>query len=129
VTVPAEGLKLSFDHYVLTESGFDGGNVQYSVNGSQWQIVPATAFAYNAYNTTLASSATNDNPLAGQPGFSGSDEGGSSGSWGRSIVNLSALSGVTAGAKVKLRFASGNDGCGAPLGWIVDDVNVYSCKP
>ncbi|MDC8770231.1 M4 family metallopeptidase [Roseateles albus] len=134
VTVPADGLKLSFDHFVLTEPGFDGGNVQYSVNGAAWKVVPATAFVYNGYNAVLTSVADgNDDPLAGQPGFSGNDLSpigtAAGGSWGRSIVDLSKLTGVATGAKVKLRFASGNDGCGAPLGWIVDDVNVYSCKP
>ncbi|MCV2360723.1 M4 family metallopeptidase [Paucibacter sp. TC2R-5] len=131
VTVPANGAKLSFDHYVATEAGYDGGNIKYSVNGGAWTVVPASAFIYNPYNMAamLSPADGSDSPLAGEPGFSGTDGGQLAGSWGRSIVNLSALSGVTTGAKVKLRFEAANDGCGGAIGWFLDDVMVYSCKP
>jgi Zn-dependent metalloprotease len=130
ITIPAGATttRLTFDHWVATEGGFDGGNVKISVNGGAWQVVKAADFVYNPYNTTLATAAQgNDNPMAGQPAFSGSDGGSVSGSWGRSIVNVGAY--AVAGDKVKLRFELGNDGCGGTFGWYLDDVSVYQCKP
>ena len=130
ITLPvgATTLRLTFDHWVATEAGYDGGNVKVSVNGGAWKLVAAADFLYNPYNATLLTAAGgNSNPLAGQPGFSGSDSGSVSGSWGRSIVNLGAY--AQPGDKVKLRFELGNDGCGGSFGWYLDDVMVYRCTP
>jgi bacillopeptidase F (M6 metalloprotease family) len=126
ITVPANGTKLTFDHYVATETGWDGGNIKISVNGGAWSAVPAAAFVYNPYNMTMKTVAEgSDSPLAGQPGFSGTDAGSVAGSWGRSIVSFSGI--ANAGDKVKLRFESANDGCGGVTGWYLDDVMLYSC--
>ena len=127
-TIPAGATapRLTFDHWVATETSFDGGNVKISVNGGAWQLVAAGNFIYNPYNTTLTTAAGgNTNPLAGQPAFSGTDAGSVSGSWGRSMVNLAPY--ATAGDRVKLRFEMGNDGCGGSVGWYLDDVMVYQC--
>ena len=32
--------RLTFDHYVATEAGYDGGNVKYSVNGDDFAVDP-----------------------------------------------------------------------------------------
>ena len=130
ITIPAgtTALRLTFDHWVATEAGWDGGNVKISVNGGAWQLVKAADFVYNPYNTTLNTAAQgNSNPLAGQPAFSGGDGGSVGGSWGRSIVNLAPY--ATANDKIKLRFELGNDGCGGSFGWYLDDVMVYRCTP
>ncbi len=130
VTLPAGTTvpRLSFDHWVATESGYDGGNVKISVNNGAWVLVKASDFVYNPYNTTLATAASgNTNPMAGQAAFSGSNPGTISGSWGRSIVNLAPY--AVAGDKVRLRFEMGTDGCGGTYGWYLDDVSVYSCTP
>lgn len=130
VTIPAgvTGARLTFDHWVATEAGWDGGNVKISVNGGAWQLVKAADFIYNPYNTTLITAGGgNTNPLAGQPAFTGGDAGSVSGSWGRSIVNLAPY--ATANDKIKLRFEFGNDGCGGAFGWYLDDVMVYRCTP
>ena len=130
VTIPAGTTmpRLSFDHWVATEAGYDGGNVKISVNGGAWQLVKGVDFVYNPYNTTLTSAAGgNTNPLAGQAAFSGTNPGTVSGSWGRSIVNLAPY--ATANDVVKLRFEMGTDGCGGTYGWYVDDVSVYRCTP
>ena len=130
ITIPAGATtpRMTFDHWVSTEAGFDGGNLKISVNGGAWVLVKAADFIYNPYNTTLSTAAAgNTNPLAGQPAFSGSDGGSVSGSWGRSIVNLAPY--AVGNDKVKLRFELGNDGCGGTFGWYVDDVMVYQCKP
>ena len=129
ITIPAGTpvARFSFDHWLATESGWDGGNVKISVNGGAWQLVQAADFAYNPYNTTLETGAAgNSNPLAGQPAFTGTDDGSVTGSWGRSIINLAAY--AVAGDKIKLRFELGQDGCGGNVGWYVDDVTVYRCS-
>ncbi|MBC7942170.1 MAG: M4 family metallopeptidase [Chitinophagaceae bacterium] len=129
ITVPAGAApRVTFDHWIATEPGYDGGNLKISVNGGAWQLVSAANFIYNPYNATLITAAAgNDNPLAGQAAFSGSDGGSVSGSWGRSIVNLAPY--ATANDKVKLRFEMSNDGCGGNVGWYLDDVRVYRCQP
>lgn len=122
------GTRLAFDHYVSTETGWDGGNLKISINGGPYTVVPSSAYTYNPYNTTLQSAAAgNTNPLAGQSAFSGTDGGSLSGSWGQSQVNLSSL-GVVPGDTIRLRYNMGMDGCNGNDGWYVDDVNVYTCS-
>jgi hypothetical protein len=119
--------RLTFEHYVATEAGFDGGNLSLSINGGSYQLVPASAYLFNPYNTTLVTAAGgNTNPLAGQPAFSGTDGGSPFGTWGQSQINLAAL-GVKPGDNIKLRFDFGRDGCGGNDGWYVDDVKVQVC--
>lgn len=121
-------LRMTFDHFVATESTWDGGNVKVSVNGGAWQVVAAADFVYNAYNTSLLTLAQqNSNPMAGEPAFSGTDAGSVTGSWGRSIINLAPY--AKSGDKVRIRFELGNDGCGGVTGWYLDDINVYRCTP
>ena len=129
ITIPAGATpKLTFDHWMASEVGFDGGNVKISVNGGAWQLLKAVDFIYNAYNTALTTAAAgNTNPMAGEPAFSGADGGSVTGSWGRSIVNLAPYAVAT--DKVRLRFDLGTDGCGGTFGWYLDDVMVYQCKP
>ncbi len=42
ITMPAGGIapRLTFEHYVATEAGFDGGNVKISVNGGDFELDP-----------------------------------------------------------------------------------------
>lgn len=123
------GINLAFEHYVSTEYRWDGGNVKYKLNGSDWQLLPTAAFTTNSYNTTLNTSSTgSDNPLAGQEAFTGSDDGSVGGSWGRSVVNLSSLA-LMAEDTLRLRWEMGTDGCNGRIGWYVDDVRIYSCQP
>ena len=128
ITIPrgaAVARKLSFDHYVATELGFDGGNVKYRTGGP-WKVIPASAYTFNAPDQLATAAEGNTNPMAGEPGFTGTDGGEVTGSWGTSRVDLSAL-GVGAGDKLKLRFDIGRDGCGGIDGWYVDDVTVTVC--
>ena len=129
ILIPASSSpRVSFDHYFATEAGFDGGNVKVSVNGGAFEVIPTAAFTFNPYNGTLATAAAgNTNPLAGQPGFSGTDGGELFGSWGTSQIQLSAV-GVDPGDTIKLRFDFGRDGCGGNDGWYVDDVQVVACR-
>lgn len=131
IELPGAGQKaprLTFDHYVATEAGYDGGNLKISVNGGAFSLVPSDAFVFNPYNTTMAAAPGNTSPLAGEAGFSGTDGGKTSGSWGQSQVDLSMI-GAKPGDTVVLRFDIGRDGCGGVEGWYVDDVTVSTCKP
>lgn len=118
-----DGAVLTFDHWVATEAGWDGGNLKVSVNGGPFQLVSAGSFLHNPYNDTLEGSGST-NPLAGQAAFSGSDEGSVSGSWGQSQVDLAAY--AASGDAVVLRFDLGVDGCNGLIGWYLDTVRVCS---
>lgn len=115
---------LTFDHYVTSETGFDGGNLRISVDGGAWTLVPAADYTYNPYNMTLVTAgAGNTDPLAGQTAFSGTDGGTVFGSWGQSQIRLASS---LAGHTIQLRWDFGTDGCaGALYGWFVDDVRLY----
>lgn len=121
--------ELSFNHYIATETGWDGGNLRYKLPGTRWLQVLASAFTTNPYNSTLQTTDDgNDNPLAGQEAFTGSDGGSNNGSWGQSTINLSSL-GVAPDSTVQLRWQLGTDGCnGTDIGWFVDEITIYNCS-
>jgi Zn-dependent metalloprotease len=119
---------LTFDHYVATEFGYDGGNVKISINAGAFTPIPTAAYAFNEPNTALAPAPGNTSPMAGEDGFTGTDGGEVTGSWGTSFVNLAAA-GVKAGDQVRFRFDYGRDGCGGLDGWYVDNVKVTNCEP
>jgi Zn-dependent metalloprotease len=120
--------RLTFEHYAATEAGWDGGNLKISINGGAYTLVPSSAYTFNAYNTTLQTTAAgNTNPLAGQPAFSGTDGGSLFGSWGQSQIDLIKL-GVKPGDNIQLRYEFGMDGCTGNDGWYVDNVTVAACN-
>jgi Zn-dependent metalloprotease len=126
----AEGMnpRLSFRHYVATELGFDGGTVQISKDGgTTFTTVPAAAYTFNAPSHFSTEAEGNTNPLAGQDGFTGTDGGKVTGSWGESQVALTKA-GVAPGDTIKLRLAVGRDGCGGNDGWYVDDIKIALCE-
>jgi hypothetical protein len=119
------GTRLSFEHRIASEFGYDGGQIMVSVDGGAFVVVPDTAFVFNSYNNTLTVASTN--PRAGQKAFTGTDDMTNylEASWGTSIVDLKDI--AAPGQTVKLRWAFSNDNCGgAPYyGWYVDNVSVY----
>src|SRR3954447_13304964 len=122
--------RLSFDHSVETEIGFDGGLVQVSKdNGTTWIDVPASAYDFNGPTVLATTAAGSTNPLQGKAGFTGTDGGKTQSDWGTSIIDLSdpALA-VANGSTIKVLFAIGRDGCGGVIGWYVDNVKAGACK-
>jgi hypothetical protein len=113
---------LVFDHYVATEERLDGGNLKISVNGGAFVPVPYEAFLFNPYNGALLPAQWNDNPMAGERVFAGTDETTYRGSWGQSQVDLSGL--ARGGDSIILRFDFGTDGCNGQDGWYVDNVRL-----
>ena len=102
-----------FEHYGGTF--YDGGVVEYSVNGRPWTDAGAL-FTDNGYNATLATDFRN--PLAGRRAFGGFTYG-----YYSSRMNLSSF----AGQNVRVRFRIGADVEVAGGGWAIDDVRIYNC--
>lgn len=142
ITIADDASFLSFTHLMQSESGFDGGNLKYSVDGGAFAIVPAEAFTYNGHSAAFADGplapglpadptgllgGNNTSPLAGEAAWTGSDQGEATGSWGTTVVDIAAL-GAAKGSKVKFRWEFGQDGCGGNLGWFVDDTQVFYCS-
>jgi hypothetical protein len=113
-----------FDHYIATEPGFDGGNIKISINGGPFNLVPAEAFRFNPYNTTLEAPVESTNPLAGEPAFSGLNEPFRRGSWGQSQLQLEGI--ASPGDSLRLRFDFGVDGCTGYDGWYIDNLKVLA---
>lgn len=129
ITIPNQltgTFEMTFMHYVSTEESWDGANIKYSLDGGSWTLIPGSAFTANAYNGTI-NSGGNDNPMAGEQAFTGSDGGSTSGSWGRSYIDLSVL-GVTTNSTIQFRWEMGTDGCNGREGWYLDDISVYNCE-
>jgi Ca2+-binding RTX toxin-like protein len=120
--------RMSFEHYVATEAGWDGGNLKVSINGGDFGVPPDAAYTFNSYNVPNLNTAaqSNTNPLAGEDGWTGTDGGELTSSWGESQLNLASL-GVVPGDTIVLRFDFGMDGCTGVDGWYVDNVHVYLC--
>lgn len=136
VTIPSAGAspRLSFDHYVATEGGFDGGLVQFRTSGGAWTTVPTAAYVFNGpqpFELSYRFKGDNTNPLSGLAqevdGFTGTDPGAARGSWGTSIIDLSKAKLPTSGT-VEFRFGIGRDGCGGIDGWYVDNVKFQVCE-
>lgn len=117
---------LTFDHYYAVQKDYDGGFLFVSRNGGNFVLVQDQHFLFNGYDGQLQSSFNNDNPLAGQRAFTGADFNSTSGTWGRSIVDLAAV-GVEPGDDIRLRWTMSHDGCDGWLGWFLDDVQVGFC--
>lgn len=121
---------LRFNHAFSYEYGLyqgalvyvDGGVVEYSIdNGRTWLDAKALFSAGQNYKGKLWDLAyPGRNPLHGRSAFLAD-----SGGYVSTRYNLSSLAGKT----VLLRFRSGTDYTGSLLGWIIDDVTVYTCLP
>ncbi len=124
VTLPslATPAYLYFNHFFDFEvanvgnTAYDGGLLEYSLNGSTWVDAVTLGSAGQAYNYTL--SATSGNPLGGRQAFSGTSQG-----MVASRYDLSSL----AGQSVKFRWRTGSDTGTQYSGWMVDDVRIYTC--
>lgn len=134
VTLPNDirgGPRLSFDHWVALELGFDGGQLMISVNGAPYELVDPdfvfndADFIFNAYNWVLFPFEHN-NPRFGQPAWSGVGGGLRNNTWGTTVVDLSRY--AQPGDTIRLRWDMSTDFCfGTDAGWYVDNVKVYAC--
>ncbi len=120
VAVPA-GARLYFDHaFEFENSGslrFDGGVLEYSVNnGMTWADAAGLIDGGLAYNGTIASGG--GNTLQGRQAFT-------SASYGYTGTRLTLAS--LAGQSVRFRFRIGTDVSIGSLGWVIDNITIYTC--
>jgi hypothetical protein len=106
------GVTLSFWHNYAFESGFDGGVVEISTNGTTWLDIGTNA-TVNGYNSTISTGYSS--PIGGRRAFSGSISG-----FVQTLIPLTAY----AGKSVYLRFRQADDTSVAATGWYVDDVSI-----
>jgi Zn-dependent metalloprotease len=117
VTLPA-GAYLHFNHAYdfeyIGSTYYDGGVIEYSVNGGVWTDA-GSLITYNGYTGTLDAS----NPLGARSAFVGD-------SWGYISTRLDLH--TLAGQNVRFRFRIGTDSSGCNYGWFIDDIRVYTCS-
>ncbi|PYJ09265.1 MAG: hypothetical protein DMF06_10565, partial [Verrucomicrobia bacterium] len=120
---------LSFDHYVATEAGVDGGQVEISRNGQAYTLLPRSQYVFNPPNTVYTQAApvgNNTGPNPGEDAWTGTNLGGTThGSWGTTLANLSTV--AQPGDTIKIRFTWSQDGCNGVEGWYIDNVRVFTC--
>jgi uncharacterized repeat protein (TIGR01451 family) len=101
--------QLSFRHYYNTESGFDGGTLEYSADGVVYQDILAAGgrFLAGGYNGDID---------LGTPAWTGN-----SGVFTNTIVSLPA---TAAGRNIRLRWRMTSDSVVSDLGWFVDTIRI-----
>ncbi len=133
IAVPAGAntTRLSFWHRRGFESGFDGGTVTVSVNGTNYFFVPSTAIlSGTTYNGTTSTSCP-PTGAGGVPVFTGSAS-----SFVNTTIDLDAAcnaatggTGGCAGQSVRIGFTTITDCSVTSTGWFLDDVTVTACTP
>ena len=129
ITIPAGATtnRLTFWHRRSYESGFDGGTLTISVDGTNYEFVPASAIiSGTGYNGTI-SAACPPSGAAGASAFTGA-----SSTMTSTTVNLDTACtalGLSscAGHQVFIGFTSITDCSTVSTGWFIDDVTVTSC--
>ena len=113
----AYGFESGFNTGDPTFYHFDGGVLEYSINGGGW-LDAGSLIDYNGYRGRIFTGASN--PLSGRSAFVGDSHG-----YISTRLNLTSLAGKT----VSFRWRMGLDVAAADRGWWVDDVEVYTCAP
>lgn len=112
---------LHFNHAFEFEAGasssFDGGVIEYSIDGGSTWPDAGSLIAANGYNATISSNY--HNPLGGRQAFGRLSYG-----YLSSRLDLDQL----AGQNVQFRFRIGADSSLGALGWVIDDVRIYTCQ-
>ncbi len=129
ITIPAGATtnRLTFWHRRSYESGFDGGTLTISVDGTNYEFVPSSAIiSGTTYNGTI-SAACPPSGAAGASAFTGA-----SSTMTSTTVNLDTACtalGLSscAGQNVYIGFTSITDCSTTSTGWFIDDVTVTSC--
>jgi hypothetical protein len=119
-----DDFSVSFWHAYLFETGFDGGVIEVSVNGSEWGDVSefGGVFEVSGYNATLDETLP-DQALAGREVFTGRNFAPANG--GLETINFgSALNGNV----IKLRFRIATDSAVRDFGWFIDNVTFSNIE-
>jgi Zn-dependent metalloprotease len=97
---------------------YDGGMVEYSINGGSTWTDAGSLFDYNGYNGTISNYVGTTNTQYGRSAFVNLSR-----NYYSSRMNLSSL----AGKSVKFRFRISTDSSVSDVGWFIDDVQIYTC--
>ncbi len=120
VTLPS-GAYMHFNHSYQFEIGsYDGGVVEYSIDGGTNWLDAGSLFTDNGYNGTVTGlgNPANYSPLEGQSAFVNFSNG-----YISSRLDLSTL----AGESIRFRFRIGTDVGTWNYGWFIDDIRIYIC--
>jgi hypothetical protein len=117
IAIASANAQLSFRNNYITESGFDGGVLEISINGGAFTDILAAggSFGSGGYNRTLSTGFSN--PLPGRQAWSGNSNG-----YITTMVNLPA---AAAGQNIQLRWRMGSDSSVSATGWRVDTIQVF----
>lgn len=127
IAIPAEAtnLQLKFWHDFNMQSGWDGGRLEFSLDGGAWFDVEdagsGAAFVSNGYNTTILDRGrpADRSEFAGQRAWSGNSNG-----FVETVVNLTDTASY-AGHSLQIRWSiATNQGTASP-GWYVDSVALF----
>jgi hypothetical protein len=121
VNLPS-GAKMQFDHSFEFEKGsterYDGGIVEYSINGGTTWINAGPLMTKGLkYNGILSNCC--DNPLADKKAFTAESYG-----YGATQLDLGTLE----GKNVRFRFRIGSDSKVRSFGWDIDNIRIYQCQ-
>lgn len=105
---------LFFAHDYWLENTYDGGVLEYSVNGGGFTDASALFNSGQNYKSTLNAGS----PIAGRSAFTGDSHG-----YVNSLYNLTSL----AGQNVQFRWRMGTDSTNYVGGWWLDSVQVNTC--
>ncbi|MFO1005723.1 MAG: DVUA0089 family protein [Planctomycetaceae bacterium] len=108
--------RLSFRHSFVTESGFDGGVLEISINGGAFQdiITAGGTFINNGYSSALSSAFSS--PIGGRDAWNGDSAG-----YITTIVDVPA---AAIGQNVQFRWRFASDTSTASTGWSIDTIEL-----
>ncbi|HET9225535.1 MAG TPA: M4 family metallopeptidase [Thermoanaerobaculia bacterium] len=116
VAIPANA-RMQFNHFWDFEPpDWDGGVVEYSLNGTTWNDALALYAAGASYPGNVATGY--GNPLQSRAAYIGTSRG-----YTATQLNLASL----AGQNARFRFRLATDDFIEWWGWDVDDVRIYTC--
>ena len=110
------------DASVTPPDYYDGGVIEYSLDGKTWLDVKDVAgvTVMGGYGGTLVGGASLS-PIKGRQAFVGASAGIAVGNWVTSSFNFGT---ALAGKKLNLRFRLGTDDASGDYGWDIDEVTV-----
>jgi hypothetical protein len=116
IFISSANSQLTFRHYYITESGYDGCALEISINGGSFTDILSAGgtFVNGGYTTTISTCC--GNPLAGRQGWSGNSSG--------FVTTVVTLPAAATGQNIQLRWRLGSDSSLAGTGWYVDTVSV-----
>lgn len=120
VAIPAgaTNLALRFWHRYTLETDWDGGRLEYQINGGTWTGAgdsgSGTTFDTNGYTLTIDPDAVSD--FAGKPAWSGTAS-----SFGLTVLKLTDTARF-AGQSVRFRWSLATDDSTTSTGWWVDTI-------